>query len=80
VSFWIVRDELHVLSLATAPEHRRRGHGEALLTAALEHARAKGARRASLEVRSDNDAACDLYRKLGFEPVGELRGFFRRGP
>src|SRR5262249_56506932 len=36
VIFWVVHDELHVLNLATAPEHRRRGVARAVLQAALD--------------------------------------------
>jgi len=33
VIFWVVHDELHVLNVATAPEHRRRGVARAVLQA-----------------------------------------------
>lgn len=31
----------------------------------------------SLEVRSDNERAIGLYKKFGFEKIGEYKGFFK---
>ncbi len=76
VSFWVVRDEVHVLALATAPACRRRGYARALLTSALAEGRALGARYASLEVRTDNAAARGLYEQLGFQIVGTRHGYY----
>lgn len=55
-----------LFSLATIPEARGRGHGRALVTAALGRARAAGAHGAYLQVDARNDAALRLYRRLGF--------------
>ncbi|MEN9799735.1 MAG: hypothetical protein RL653_3432 [Pseudomonadota bacterium] len=67
---WIVHDELHVLNIATAPEHRRRGVGSALLGEAFERARAARCTLATLEVRRSNDGARLLYEAEGFRRVG----------
>jgi ribosomal-protein-alanine N-acetyltransferase len=63
---WLVVDELHVLSVATLPEFRRRGMARALLARALEFAREADARMVLLEVRRSNAAAIRLYRTFGF--------------
>jgi [ribosomal protein S18]-alanine N-acetyltransferase len=63
---WLVSDELHVLSVATAPDFRRRGLGRALLVHVIEFATARGARTALLEVRPSNQAALALYGSFGF--------------
>ena len=39
--------------------------------------RADGVRTVHLEVRRSNQAAIALYRQLGFEQVGERRGYYR---
>jgi [ribosomal protein S18]-alanine N-acetyltransferase len=70
VIFWVVHDELHVLNVATAPEHRGRGVGRVVLQAALDHGRRKRCTLATLEVRRSNGAALGLYRDFGFRPVG----------
>ena len=70
VIFWIVHDELHVLNVATAPEHRNRGVARTVLEAALEQGRRKRCTLATLEVRRSNSAALALYRDFNFRPVG----------
>jgi [ribosomal protein S18]-alanine N-acetyltransferase len=70
VIFWIVHDELHVLNVATAPEHRNRGVARRVLEAALDTGRRKRCTLATLEVRRSNAAALGLYRDFGFRPVG----------
>jgi ribosomal-protein-alanine N-acetyltransferase len=70
VIFWLVHDELHILNVATSPEHRRRGVGRALMTAAVQRGRQQGCALATLEVRKTNQPAIELYRSLGFRSVG----------
>jgi ribosomal-protein-alanine acetyltransferase len=79
VNLWRVADEVEVLFVATAPAWRRRGVARALLGYALRSARDEGAARALLEVRRSNEAAIALYRALGFEVVGERRGYYDDG-
>lgn len=58
--------ELEVRMLAVAPEARGRGVAEALMTHALRHAVAEGARRVVLSTSDDMQAAQRLYDRLGF--------------
>src|SRR5262249_25109113 len=67
---WHVADELHVLNVATAPSHQRRGIATALIREAIAYARAHHVRILFLEVRGSNRAALRLYRKLGFTAIG----------
>ncbi|MBZ4401079.1 ribosomal protein S18-alanine N-acetyltransferase [Myxococcus sp. MISCRS1] len=68
--FWIVHDEVHVLNVATAPQHRRRGVARAVMEEVLERGRARRCSLATLEVRKSNEPAIQLYRAFGFRPVG----------
>ncbi len=70
IVFWIVHDEVHVLNVATALESRRRGVGRALMDAAEDEGRSRGARLATLEVRRSNSGAIALYRTIGYREVG----------
>jgi ribosomal-protein-alanine N-acetyltransferase len=63
---WLVSDELHVLTVATLPEFRRRGLARALLAYVIDFARSRGARTVLLEVRRSNHAALALYAAFGF--------------
>lgn len=72
----ILAGEAELLLLATHPSARRRGVAGALLRAVIEEARGRDADRLHLEVRSGNDAV-RLYRREGFEKVGERREYYR---
>lgn len=74
--FWIVHDEVHVLNVATAPEHRRRGVGRRLMEATLDEGRARKCCLATLEVRRSNEPAINLYKSFGFRPVGVRPNYY----
>src|SRR5215472_13672898 len=74
-----LRENAHVLGivgLAVAPGDRRRGVASALLDAAEQHARARGARKLSLRVLGTNEPAMRLYERQGFQREGTLRDEF----
>ena len=56
-----------VYYLATHPEHRGRGIGRALMTAAEQNLRALGCPRIRLMVRGDNLLARDFYEAVGYQ-------------
>jgi ribosomal-protein-alanine N-acetyltransferase len=63
---WIIFDELHINTVAVAPDDRRRGWATALLKHVMAEAAARHVARATLEVRASNTAALKLYEGLGF--------------
>ena len=65
--------------VATLPEHRRRGYGRAVTERALAEAIAEGHEFVFL-VADDDDWPKELYRRLGFEPVGCTYAFTRASP
>ncbi len=75
-----VADEAELLTLAVAPDERRRGIGACLLARFLVAARDHGASRVFLEVAADNEAALALYRRHGFFETGRRRGYYRDSP
>ena len=75
-SFWRVADELHINNLAVAEPYRRRGIGTALMGYVLKEGARMGAQRATLEVRRSNDAARQLYERLGFSAAGVRRAYY----
>ncbi|MFL5349877.1 MAG: ribosomal protein S18-alanine N-acetyltransferase [Hyalangium sp.] len=74
--FWIVQDEVHVLNVAVAPEHRRRGVGRVLMDEVLARGRHRNCALATLEVRRSNEAAIGLYKSLGFRSVGVRPNYY----
>ncbi len=75
----VAADEAEILTLAVAPDARRRGLGRALLAAAMVTARGRGARMMFLEVASLNAPARMLYERAGFAEVGRRRRYYPSG-
>jgi ribosomal protein S18 acetylase RimI-like enzyme len=67
---------LEVRGLAVGPAFHRRGVGRALLGAAADEARSRGARKLSLRVLAPNAGARALYEACGFAVEGVLRDEF----
>ncbi len=71
-----VAGEAELLTLAVAPQARRRGMGAKLVTRFLYQARLRGAEDAFLEVSAENVAAIALYGKAGFTIAGRRRAYY----
>lgn len=69
----------HVVSVAVLSEHRRKGIGEALMNQAMEGMRGYNAKQCYLEVRVTNQEAISLYKKLGFEVLRTIHGYYADG-
>ncbi len=82
-NYWIVADaqgrggEVHILAIATHPDHRRLGVGRVLLAHALDQGRAQNASLATLEVRRGNVPAIALYERAGFRTVHVRRQYYQ---
>lgn len=68
--------EAEILTLAVKPDARGRGLGRALIQALAVHSRMLGAGWLFLEVGHDNPSALALYAGLGFERVGQRKGYY----
>jgi ribosomal-protein-alanine N-acetyltransferase len=75
-AFWLVVDEIHINNVAVRPRFRGHGIGTALMHYVLAEAKRLGARRATLEVRSSNEAARRLYERLGFYVAATRRSYY----
>lgn len=74
---WLIVDEVHVATIATHPDFRRRGIAKKLLAHTLQHLRDEGAQSSFLEVRASNSAAQEMYRKFGYEESGVRPRYYR---
>ena len=70
---WRLDLDVEVIQITIDPDYRRGGIGMALLTAFIDNAKAEHRR---LELRSDNDPALNLYRKLGFKEDGIRKAYY----
>jgi ribosomal protein S18 acetylase RimI-like enzyme len=62
-----------IISFGTAAQHRRKGHGDALMRAAFDEATKRGWRALALWVVDRNAGARALYEKHGFRFDGTTR-------
>jgi len=63
-------------SIATDPDMRGRGVGEALVRAAEKRALENNASLMRLEIRKDNAASIGMFTKLGYKPFGEYHEYY----
>jgi ribosomal-protein-alanine N-acetyltransferase len=73
VSRQTASDEYEVLNVAVSTEHRRRGIASRLLKSLMNEA----AGVYFLEVRESNEAARQLYQKLGFQEAGRRPQYYQ---
>lgn len=69
-------DEAHLVLLCVRPAWRRAGLGRRMVDWLVESARVAGIARIDLELRSDNQAAQDFYRALGFRDAAVVPGYY----
>lgn len=75
----IVAGEADILTVATAPEHRRKGLAAALLRALVNRLGERGIARLTLDVAEDNAAARALYKDHGFAEDGRRPRYYTSG-
>lgn len=81
-AIWAAGLECYLAELYVVPDHRGSGLGRALMTAAIEHARTRGAAWMDLGTSEDDVAARALYESLGFSnregDGGPIQFFYER--
>ena len=75
---WVIFDELHINSLAVAPDVRRKGYARRLLDHVFQDVAAEGVTAATLEVRRSNTAALALYEGLGFQVEAVRADYYQK--
>jgi len=76
IVYWHIREDVQVNNVAVHPDFRGRGVGEALMRHVIDKVRESGATFVTLEVRVSNTPAVTLYKKLGFEILGERKNYY----
>ena len=69
-------DEEELLLIAVHPDFRGRGLGSKLIQILKSSAEERGIAKIFLEMRSNNPAE-NLYRKMGFSPIGRRNNYYR---
>ena len=76
VGMMFVLDEGYISNVAVAPDFRRQGVADALISALMTRAEELGLAFVTLEVRAGNEPAKALYAIHGFVPVGRRKNYY----
>ena len=76
IGLWYAVDDAHIISIGVRRRHRGLGIGDLLLIGAFEQVISLGAQVVTLEVRSSNYIARNLYRKYGFKEQGIRKKYY----
>jgi len=78
VGLYYVLDEANITNIAVLPGYRRIGVGENLIRYLIDEVKKRDIRGITLEVRESNEAAINLYTKLGFDSIGIRKKFYEK--
>jgi [ribosomal protein S18]-alanine N-acetyltransferase len=73
---WFVADEFHLGNLAVRSRFQGTGLGKKMLGYALDQARSRRCRLATLEVRASNQPAIRLYAGAGFKEIAIRKKYY----
>lgn len=74
--FHKILDEAHITNIAVKKGERGRGTGKFLMSELLARAKMLGVKSVTLEVRSDNIPALNMYESFGFTVEGVRRKYY----
>ena len=66
----------HIVTVDVIPAYRRKGIAPKLLHKIETILRERGIKECRLEVREDNVVALNLYQKLGYKKIGNLKNYY----
>ena len=73
---WGIVGEGQITNVAVAPQYRRQGVAKKLFQAFLDKGEQKGLTAFTLEVRTSNVPAIELYKSFGFKEAGVRKDFY----
>ncbi len=77
IIFSTVADEGELLHVGVDRKHMKKGAASFMMEFMLEKGRESGILNWYLEVRQSNAAACNLYKKFGFEIIGRRKDYYK---
>lgn len=76
VGIWLIVDEGHITNVAVHKDYRGQKIGDKLIKSLVELCRKNSILAMTLEVRSSNTIARNLYKKYGFKMVGVRKEYY----
>ena len=73
---WGIVGEGQITNVAVAPQYRRQGVAKKLFRVFLDKGEQKGLTAFTLEVRTSNVPAIELYKSFGFKEAGVRKDFY----
>ncbi len=73
---WFIVDEAHITNIAIDGTYRGRGFGKYLVQCMINDVKDQGINAATLEVRSSNDIAINMYQSVGFKIEGVRKNYY----
>jgi 2-amino-4-hydroxy-6-hydroxymethyldihydropteridine diphosphokinase/ribosomal-protein-alanine acetyltransferase len=73
---WLILDEMHIMTLGTDPDQRRKKIAESIIIALINQAMQSEIKAITLEVRLSNQAAQDLYGRYQFHSQGIRKNYY----
>lgn len=74
---WIIFDEGHITNIAVHPDFRRNNFGDIVVENLIKIAKDKNMASLTLEVRSSNIVAINLYKKHNFSVEGIRKNYYQ---
>lgn len=74
---WVVLDEAHITNIAVHPEYRGIGLGNIIVEELIIEANRRNISAMTLEVRMNNMAAINLYKKYGFTEAAVRKKYYQ---
>jgi ribosomal-protein-alanine N-acetyltransferase len=74
---WIIFDECHITNIAVHPDFRRNSFGDVIVENLINIAKDMDVASMTLEVRSSNIAAINLYKKHNFSIEGVRKNYYQ---
>ena len=74
---WIIFDEGHITNIAVHPDFRKNNFGDTVVENLIKIAKDKNMASLTLEVRSSNIAAINLYEKHNFSVEGIRKNYYQ---
>lgn len=78
-ALWLIIDEIHIINIAVHPQYRGIGAGNVLMEAIIGFSKEHMIPSITLEVRSNNTVAKNLYKKYGFVEEGIRKNYYGEG-
>ncbi len=75
--FQVGGDQADILTIACAPDQRRKGYARLLLEAGENALAARGVETLYLDVSERNNNAITLYKNCGYHPIGRRPAYYR---